>query len=101
MGYPVRVAVFGSQTGYNQWYTLLCLAGSWLLVRKFTVGLSTMRFSKAKTRLPVPSIISWGGSIDNPFNLLNLGTYTIQGVVEGQRLDGILPQYTNDGTIYV
>lgn len=54
----------------------------------------TIQFIKAKTKIPVPSIITWGCSADNP---LGLGPYIIMEYIDGQPLDEIIRQQTEDG----
>lgn len=43
-----------------------------------------MQFLKANTRIPVPSVIAWGTSADNP--LVGLGAFIIMEFIEGQSL---------------
>ena len=54
----------------------------------------TMQFIKTKTTIPVPSVIAWGCTSDNP---LGLGPYIIMDFIEGQHLDQILRYQTEDG----
>ncbi|KAL5332576.1 hypothetical protein BJX70DRAFT_383741 [Aspergillus crustosus] len=50
---------------------------------------ATMRFVKDKTNIPVPSVIAWGLSHENP---LGLGAFIIMEFIEGEPLDKILRQ---------
>ncbi|KAL4964163.1 phosphotransferase family protein [Aspergillus stella-maris] len=50
---------------------------------------ATMRFVKEKTNIPVPAIISWGRSHENP---LGLGPFIIMEFIEGVSLDTLLRQ---------
>lgn len=52
---------------------------------------ATMRFVKEKTNIPVPSVIAWGLSHDNP---LGLGAFIIMDFMEGEPLNVILRQDT-------
>ncbi|RDW63221.1 phosphotransferase family protein [Aspergillus mulundensis] len=52
---------------------------------------ATMRFVKDKTNIPVPSVIAWGLSDENP---LGLGAFIIMEFIEGEPLDMILRQGT-------
>ncbi|OKL58762.1 hypothetical protein UA08_05580 [Talaromyces atroroseus] len=53
----------------------------------------TMQFIKIKTKIPVPSIITWGRAADNP---LGLGPYIIMEFIDGLPLDEIVRQRTED-----
>lgn len=55
---------------------------------------NTMQFLKAKTKIPVPSIITWGYSCDNP---LGLGPYIIMEFIDGLPLDEIIRQPIDTG----
>jgi hypothetical protein len=48
---------------------------------------ATMQFIKENTDIPMPSIIAWGSSDDNP---LDLGPFIIMEFIEGEPLDMIL-----------
>ncbi|KAL4807438.1 hypothetical protein BDV18DRAFT_167968 [Aspergillus unguis] len=52
---------------------------------------ATMEFVKEKTNIPVPSVIAWGLSHENP---LGLGAFIIMEFIEGEPLDMILRQGT-------
>jgi len=52
---------------------------------------AVMKFIKEKTSIPMPSIIAWGSSSDNP---LGLGSFIIMEFIEGEPLDRILRQGT-------
>lgn len=52
---------------------------------------AAMRFVKEKTNIPVPSIIAWGLSRENP---LGLGAFIITEFIEGEFLDTVLRQGT-------
>lgn len=54
-----------------------------------------MQLLKEKTNIPVPSIIAWGVSNDNP---LGLGAFIIMEFIEGEPLDMILRQCTPENT---
>lgn len=56
---------------------------------KITHEAATMRFVKEKTNIPVPSVIAWGLSHENP---LGLGAFIIMDFIEGEPLDVILRQ---------
>ena len=49
--------------------------------------IATMQYVRRQTAIPVPSVIAWGLSRDNP---LELGAFIIMEFIEGERLDGIL-----------
>ncbi|KAJ0414799.1 kinase-like domain-containing protein [Aspergillus carlsbadensis] len=50
---------------------------------------ATMQFVKDKTNIPIPSVIAWGLSHENP---LGLGAFIIMEFIEGEPLDKILRQ---------
>lgn len=58
---------------------------------KITHEAATMRFVKEKTNIPVPTVIAWGLSHENP---LGLGAFIIMEFIEGEPLDMILRQGT-------
>ncbi|BDD62831.1 hypothetical protein MAP00_007789 [Monascus purpureus] len=56
---------------------------------KITHEAATMRFVRENTNIPVPSVIAWGLSHENP---LGLGAFIIMEFIEGEPLDVILRQ---------
>lgn len=54
---------------------------------KVPCEVATMQFIKANTRIPVPSVIAWGTSADNP--LVGLGAFIIMEFIEGESLGDI------------
>ncbi|KAL4920049.1 kinase-like domain-containing protein [Aspergillus aurantiobrunneus] len=54
---------------------------------------ATMQFVKEKTNIPIPSIIAWGVSDENP---LGLGPFMIMEFIEGQPLDMIFGERAPD-----
>jgi hypothetical protein len=50
---------------------------------------ATMQFIKLETSIPIPLIIAWGTSDDNP---LGLGAFIIMGFIEGVSLGKILEE---------
>jgi hypothetical protein len=48
---------------------------------------ATMQFIKTETKIPVPSVLAWGMSKDNP---LGLGAFIIMDFIEGDPLGKIL-----------
>lgn len=57
---------------------------------KVPYEVATMQFIKAKTLIPVPSVIAWGISEDNS---LGLGAFIIMEFVEGEPLGEILEMH--------
>jgi hypothetical protein len=57
--------------------------------KKISHEAATMQFVKDKTNIPVPSVIAWGLSHENP---LGLGAFIIMEFIEGEPLDMILRQ---------
>ena len=65
---------------------------------KVSHEVATMQFVKEQTNIPVPSIIAWGLSHENP---LGLGPFIIMEFIEGEPLNTILQQHQEAGEIRI